>query len=90
LNDLVTDTLLTFEVRAVDGEVMPVPELEVGARFTYPQAASSWSTAVTDGDGCATFRDRHPESPRQVCLYVGDERCGTYAVAEGASIVLEV
>lgn len=83
-------TLLSFEVRAVDGEVMPVPELEVGARFTYPQAASTWSTAVTDGDGCATFRDHHPETPQQVCLYVGDERCGTYPVVDGASIVLEV
>ena len=84
------DTLLTFEVRAVDGEIMAVPELEVGARFSYAQAASTWSTAVTDGDGCATFRDRHPEAPHHVCLYVGDERCGTYAVADGASIVLEV
>jgi hypothetical protein len=86
----VLETLLSFEVRAVDGEVMPVPALEVGARFTYPAAASSWSTAVTDGDGCATFRDRHPEAPRQVCLYIGDERCGTFPVKDGASIVLEV
>ena len=83
-------TLLTFEVCAVDGEVMPVPELEVGARFTYPQAASTWSTAITDGDGRATFRDRHPEAPHHVCLYVGDERCGTFDLTEGASIVLEV
>jgi hypothetical protein len=82
--------LLAFEVRAVDGEVMPVPDLEVGARFTYPVAASSWSTAVTDGDGCARFHDRHPEAPRHVCLYVGDENCGTFPVAHGAAIVLEV
>jgi hypothetical protein len=25
-----------------------------------------------------------------VCLYVGDERCGTFELTEGASIVLEV
>jgi hypothetical protein len=86
----VIDTMLAFEVRAVDGELLPVPELEVGARFSYPAAASTWSTAKTDGDGCAHFRDRHPEAPRSVCLYVGDERCGTFAVADGAAIVLEV
>lgn len=83
-------TLLSFQVRAVDGELMAVPALEVGARFTYPAAPSTWSTAVTDGDGCATFRDRHPEAPSQVCLYVGDERCGTFPVEDGVAIVLEV
>jgi len=89
-NDPVTETLLTFEVRAIDGEVMAVPDLEVGARFSYPKAASTWSTAITDGDGLAIFRDRHPETPQHVCLYVGDERCGTFDLTEGASIVLEV
>ncbi|MBI5157979.1 MAG: hypothetical protein HZA58_08215 [Acidimicrobiia bacterium] len=89
-NGFVNDLLLTFEVRAVDGEVMAVPELEVGARFSYPQAASTWSTAITNGDGVAIFRDQHPETPQRVCLYVGDERCGTFDLTEGASIVLEV
>lgn len=81
---------MTFAVRAIDGELLPVPELEVGARFSYPAAPSTWSTARTDGDGCAWFRDRHPEVPRTVCLYVGDERCGTFPVEDGAAIVLEV
>lgn len=83
-------TLLTFEVHAVDGECLPVPDLEVGARFAYPAAPSSWSTATTDADGRAVFRDRHTEAPATVCLYLGDERCGTYPVADGVSIVLEV
>ena len=82
--------LLTIGVRAVDGEVIPVPDLEVGARFSYRAAASTWSTAVTDGDGCAMFRDHHPEVPEHVCLYVGDERCGTFPVTDGGTIVLEV
>lgn len=82
--------LLTIGIRAVDGEVIPVPDLEVGARFNYPAAASTWASAVTDGDGCATFRDRHPEHPEDVCFYVGDERCGTYPVTDGGTIVLEV
>ena len=57
----VTGTLLTFDVHVVDGETIPVPAQEVGARFSYPDDASSWSTAFTDGDGCARFRDRHPQ-----------------------------
>lgn len=85
-----SDVLLTFEVRAVDGEVNPIPAIEVGARFEYPAAASSWSTAITDGDGLATFRDRHPEAPRGVCLFIGDERCGTFPVGDGSMIVLDV
>jgi len=86
----VDGVFLTFSVRAVDGEVLGVPALEVGARFNYPGAPSTWSTAVTDGDGCACFSDRHPEPPGGVCLFVGDERCGTFPVSDGAMIVLEM
>jgi len=86
----VTGTLLRFDVQVIDGEAMPVPEQEVGARFSYPEDASTWSSAVTDGDGCAHFRDRHPQPPVSVCLYIGDERCGTFEVGDGASLVLEV
>jgi hypothetical protein len=86
----VTGTLLTFDVQVVDGEAIPVPDQEIGARFSYPQDASTWSTSVTDGDGCARFHDRHPEVPVSVCLYLGDERCGTFQVRDGASLVLEV
>jgi len=86
----VTGNLLTFDVQVVDGEAIPVPAQEVGARFSYPGDASSWSTAITDGDGCARFRDRHPQHPSSVCLYVGDERCGTFPVHDGVCLVLEV
>ncbi len=84
------ETLLTFEVRAIDGEIIPVPSLEVGARFTYAAAPSTWSSAVTDGDGCARFSDRHPEAPQSVCLYVEDSACGTFPVEDGGLIVLEL
>lgn len=83
-------TLLTFDVQVIDGEAIPVPDQEVGARFSYAEDASSWSTAITDGDGCARFADTHPGPPISVCLYIGDERCGTFPVRDGASLVLEV
>lgn len=83
-------TSLAFDVQVIDGEVLPVPGVEVGARFAYPVSSSTWSSSVTDGDGCAHFDDRHPEHPRSVCLYVGDDNCGTYQVDEGRQIVLEV
>ncbi len=84
------ETLVSFEVRAIDGEIIPVPSLEVGARFTYGAAPSTWSSAVTDGDGCAHFSDRHPETPESVCLYVDNSSCGTYPVEDGGLIVLEM
>jgi hypothetical protein len=58
------------------------------APLHYPRQPG-WSTAVIIMT-VAPPSDRHPEAPRQVCLYIGDERCGTYPVKDGASIVLEV
>ncbi len=84
------DTSLVFEVQVIDGEVIPVPGVEVGARFAYPAASTTWSSVVTDGDGCAQFSDRHPEHPATVCLYVADAPCGTYEVTDGRQIVLEM
>lgn len=84
------ETVLAFDVRVLDGEIFPVPGVEVGARFAYPAASKTWSSAVTDADGCARFDDAHPEPPATVCLYVGDDHCGTFEVAPGSSIVLEV
>ena len=84
------ETMLAFDVQVLDGEIIPVPGVEVGARFAYPTASRTWSSAVTDGDGCAHFDDAHPEHPDTVCLYVGDANCGTFSVAEGCEIVLEV
>lgn len=83
-------TALEFDVQVIDGEIIPVPGVEVGARFSYPESPTTWSTATTDGDGWARFVDSHPEAPHSVCLYVGDEDCGTYGVSHGACIVLEM
>ncbi len=84
------ETLLTFDVEVVDGEGLPVADIEVGARFTYPTAPTTWSVATSDGDGWARFRDSHQEPPEEVCLYVGDELCGTFTIVEGAHVTIEL
>jgi hypothetical protein len=83
-------TTISFAVEVVDGEGIPVPALEVGARYRYAEAPRSWSSEYTDGEGCARFRDSHIEPPLEVCLYVGDDECGSYALVDGAHFILEV
>jgi hypothetical protein len=84
-------TEISFRVEVVDGDCIPVPGLEIGARYHYPSAAGTWSTAVTDGDGCATFGDAHPEPPESVCLYVDGDPClTTQSVEDGHTYVLEI
>jgi hypothetical protein len=77
-------------VRVVDGECMPVPDLEVGARFKYEHIPSSWCSECTDGDGLALFHDEHPEPPIEVTFYVDDQPCDTFPVEDGATLVLEL
>ncbi len=80
----------SMDVQVVDGEGMPVPGLEVGARYHYPAHAGTWNTAVTDGDGWARFRDDHVEAPSEVCLYVADRPCDTFPFVDGMRITLEL
>lgn len=86
----VTDTVVSFEVEVVDGEGIPVPALEVGARYLYPEAPRTWSSEYTDGEGCARFCDSHIEAPVEVCLFVGDDECGSFALADGGRFLLEM
>ncbi len=83
-------TMVSFDVHVVDGEGIPVPSVEVGARYRYPAAPRTWSAEYTDGDGCAHFRDDHLEPPTEVCLFVGEDECGTYTLSDGAYFVLEM
>lgn len=83
-------TVLSFDVKVVDGEGISVPSVEVGARYRYPTASRTWSAEITDINGYARFRDDHEETPTEVCLFVGDEECGTYALSDGAHITLEM
>ena len=86
-----TTTLMSFRVHVVDGEMIPVPALEVGARFSYPGGLpTTWSSTLTDGDGYARFSDQHPAAPSSVCFYVEDEQCTTCEVEDGATLVLEM
>lgn len=77
-------------VRVVDGECIPVPGLELGARYKYEQSPSTWSSETTDGDGLASFHDNHPEPPLEVKLYVGDTLCDSFPVEDGSVVILEV
>jgi hypothetical protein len=81
---------ITFDVEVLDGEGMAVPGVEVGARYRYRHAPRTWSVATTDRAGCARFRDAHEEPPEEVCLFVGDEDCGSYRVTDRCSLVLEM
>lgn len=83
-------TVVKLGVRAVDGECIPVPGLEIGARYTYPDSPSTWSTECTDGDGLAWFCDEHPELPSEVQLYLGDKYCDTFPAEDGTTVILEV
>ena len=49
-------TMVGFDVQVVDGAGIPVPSIEVGARYRYPTAPRTWSAEMTDGDGCAFLR----------------------------------
>ena len=83
-------TLISFTVEVIDGDGLAVPDLEVGARFAYPGSPTTWSNATTDGDGRARFADEHRERPSTVCVFVGDDDCGTYPLYDGAVIVVEM
>jgi hypothetical protein len=79
-----------FCVCVVDGDGLPVPGLQLGARFKYDTEPASWDWATTDGHGQATFCDKHPEPPREVSFYVGDAFCDTFPVVDGSTVVLEM
>ena len=83
-------TIIEYQVDVVDGECLPVPGLEVGARYHYPTAASTWDCAKSDGDGVARFRNEHPEAPTEVALFVGGELCGTFPLTDSAHLTLEM
>jgi hypothetical protein len=83
-------TVVSFGVRVLDGECEPVPGLELGARYKYENNPSTWTSATTDGDGLARFRDEHSESPLRVDVYLGDSFAETFPVVEGSTVVLEV
>jgi len=84
------NAMVSFEVDVVDGEGIPVPELDVGVRYRYPQAPRTWSSETTDASGCARFRDTHVERPVEVCLFVGEDECGSFALVDGANFILEM
>jgi hypothetical protein len=83
-------TAVTFRVRALDGECLPVADLDLGGRFSYPTTPSTWSTSRTDANGYARFTEEHAESPTSVALFVGDLQCGSYEVEDGGTIILEL
>jgi hypothetical protein len=83
-------TVAQLGVRVIDGECIPVPGLEIGARYKYRASPSTWSSECTDGDGLAWFSDEHPEPPLEVKLYVGDTLCDTFPVEDGTTVILEV
>lgn len=82
--------IVPYAVEVVDGEGIPVPAVEVGARYRYESSPRTWSSELTDGDGCAHFNDEHPEPPLEVCLFVGDSDCGSQVVENGARYILEM
>ena len=81
---------MTFDVKVIDGEGLPVPSVEVGARYGYQGEPGTWSVEHTDAAGHAAFRESHPEDPREVALFVSDEECGVYAVTDGLRITVEM
>lgn len=83
-------TTVSFDVKVIDGEGLPVPSVEVGARYKYETGPRTWSSELTDGDGHASFTDDHSAPPIEVELYVEDEDCGCYPVVEGEHITLEM
>jgi hypothetical protein len=83
-------TVVKIGVRAVDGEAIPVPGLEIGCRYRYVRHASTWSVRCTDGDGLAWFHDDHREPPVGIDLFVGDRFCDTFPAEDGTTVVLEL
>lgn len=83
-------TTIDYRVYVVDGECLPVPGVEICARYHYPTAASTWDCAESDGDGVAFFSDEHVEPPSEVALFVNGELCGTYDVSDHVTLTLEM
>ncbi len=83
-------TAIGFTIEVVDGEGFPVNGVEVGVRFRYLTAPTTWSSAISDSDGRAVFDDEHPEPPTEICVYVNDLPCATFPVGNGHTFVLEL
>lgn len=83
-------TIVDYSVYVVDGECLPVPGMEICARYHYPTAASTWDCAESGGDGVARFSGEHVEPPSEVALFVDGQLCGTYPLAPGATLTLEM
>jgi hypothetical protein len=81
---------ISFNVKVIDGEGLPVPDVEVGARYKYVSGPRTWSAEHTDGDGLAEFHDDHAEKPTEVELFVDEQDCGCYPVFDGEHITLEM
>ncbi|GBE22024.1 MAG TPA: hypothetical protein ENH00_09830 [Actinobacteria bacterium] len=83
-------TVVRLGVQAVDGECIPVPNLEIGCRYKYVRRPSTWSLECTNGDGLVWFHGEHQEPPVEVDLFVGDQFCDTFPVEDGTIVVLEL
>lgn len=83
-------TIVDYSVYVVDGENLPVPGVEIGARYHYPTAPSTWDCATSGGDGMARFSGEHPEEPTEVALFVDGELGGTYTLENGTTLTLEL
>ena len=53
-------TTVSFDVKVIDGEGLPVPAVEVGARYKYASGPRTWSAEYTDGDGQAMTNEPAP------------------------------
>ena len=80
--------VVDIHVEVVDGECLDVSFVEVRARFSYAESPSTWSTALTDVGGRATFHGEHIEPPTKVTFFVGEEH-DTFPIKDDACYVLE-
>ena len=76
----------------IDGDCEPVADLEVGARFRYTAAPSTWSTALTDGDGLRPLRRHPPRSPARglPCSSAGSTASPSPPIEPGTCHMLEL
>ena len=83
-------TIIDYRVYVVDGECLPVPGMEICARYHYPTTPSTWDCAESGGDGIAEFSGEHAEAPSEVALFVNGQMCGTYPLVHDATLTLEM